>query len=896
MNRNYCVVSHTHWDREWYLPFEEHRIKLIELIDSLLRIIDEFPEYIFHLDAQTIILEDYLEAKPSRRLLLEKHIRSGNIIIGPWYLQNDFYLTSGEATIRNLLIGKKIANEYGASSNAGYAPDQFGNISQLPQILNNFGIDNFIFGRGRNKQKANPREGENHLNNSEFVWCGADNSKLLAIHMIHWYNNAQRFSDNIENSLYLLELIKNSFDGIASTPYILLMNGVDHLEPQENLIPIINTLNEKLDNGYSINQTTMDDYIKSVKKHIQNNEIQLQEIKGELRYGPDREILNGTLSSRPYLKILNTNAQTMIEQELEPLYTMLELNGMKDFCDREALGFLWKQLLKNHPHDSICGCSRDEVHSDMENRYARIFQTIGSYKKKALEQAAFHCDKSYIGDDDYVIVIANTLSKPVNGYVTVTLDIDKDDDIQNFKLINDKGGVDFEILSAVDNIYSIVSPINLPGQLNTKRYSLRVKCVDLEPYSFNFYGVLKDEGAITINDSIKQKSNSVENEFIKLEALDTGRVLFTDKKSGETVLNAIYFEDTHDIGDVYVSLSNYSTKISSLDLIPKINTYKMKFTQEIVLTYYFGLPETYDFNNKCRSKELIDELVELRLVITDDDKIEVKYSIDNRAKFHKLRLVFATGLATSISHSEIPFDIVHKDKTMLAVGATAVHPNSGLVFVEHERKGFAVFTNGNMDYEHLEEEKALAFTLLRSTGTISPVNDGRGSGDIWGCPQNHLIRNISGNIAFKCYSNKNITDLIREAQSFRGGLIGISQNRNPKKFGSGSPCVQDTKISEIFFREDKYKNVELLNNRPTIKVEGDVIVSALKPAFENDGYVLRIWNCMEEAKEAAISIPEQYELFNSDMAEKTYEKVRSKIILDGKKIFTLLVKLGSDLL
>lgn len=891
MNREYCVISHTHWDREWYLPFEEHRIKLIDLMDGLFRIIDEFPEYIFHLDAQTIILEDYLEAKPSRRSILKNHIRNGNIIIGPWYLQNDFYLTSGEATIRNLLIGRKIANEYGACSNAGYAPDQFGNISQLPQILNNFGIDNFIFGRGRNKQRVDSKEGEHHSNNSEFVWCGADNSKLLAIHMIHWYNNAQRFSANIENSLYLLELIKNSFDGIATTPYLLLMNGVDHLEPQENLIPIINTLNEKLENGYHIEQTTMDDYIKSVKNHIQNNEIQLQEIKGELRYGPNYEILNGTLSSRPYLKILNTKAQTMIEQELEPLYTMLELSGMKDFCDREALEFLWKQLLKNHPHDSICGCSRDEVHSDMENRYARIFQTIGSYKKKALEQSIFHCDKCYIGDDDYVIVIANTLSKAMSGYVTVTLEIESDDNIQNFKLVNDNGDVDFEVLSADDTIYNIVSPINLPGQLNTKRYLVRVKCVELEPYSFNFYGVLKDEGVKKINDSINEKNNVIENKFIKLEAFDNGKVLFTNKESGESIENVIYFEDTHDVGDVYVSLSNYSTKISSLDLIPKINTSMTKFTQEIVLTYNFNLPETYDFINKCRSAESVDEMVELRLVITDEEKVEVKYSIDNKAKFHKLRLLFSTGIATFISNSEIPFDIVHKNKVMLAGGATAIHPNNGLVFLEHEQKGFAVFTNGNMDYEHLEEEKALAFTLVRSTCTISPVNDGKGSGDIWMCPQNQLIRNISGNIAFKCYCNKNATELIREAQSFRGGVIGISQNRNPEKFGSGNPCVQDTKISEIFFREDKYKKVKLQKSTPIIKVEGDIIVSSLKPAFDNGGYVLRIWNCMDEAKEAAISIPDQYELFYSDMAEKTYEKACSKIILDSKKIITLLIKL-----
>lgn len=103
------------------------------------------------MDAQTVVLEDYLEIRPGKRELLKKYIEKGNIIVAPWYLQNDFYLTSGEATIRNLLEGRRLAKEFGGCGTAGYAPDQFGNISQLPQILQNFGIDNFVFGRGYNR-------------------------------------------------------------------------------------------------------------------------------------------------------------------------------------------------------------------------------------------------------------------------------------------------------------------------------------------------------------------------------------------------------------------------------------------------------------------------------------------------------------------------------------------------------------------------------------------------------------------------------------------------------------------------------------------------------------------------------------------------------------------------
>ncbi|MBQ4064567.1 MAG: alpha-mannosidase, partial [Clostridia bacterium] len=148
MKKNYCLISHTHWDREWYLPLENFRMRLVDLIDNLLDILDKDPNYRFHLDAQTIVLEDYLEIRPHKRAALEGHVTGGRILVGPWYVQNDFHLTSGEATVRNLMIGTKIAKSFGESMPIGYAADQFGLIAQLPQILLGFGLTEGVFGRG----------------------------------------------------------------------------------------------------------------------------------------------------------------------------------------------------------------------------------------------------------------------------------------------------------------------------------------------------------------------------------------------------------------------------------------------------------------------------------------------------------------------------------------------------------------------------------------------------------------------------------------------------------------------------------------------------------------------------------------------------------------------------
>ena len=62
-------------------------------------------------------------------------------------MQDEFY-TSGEANIRNLLVGMKEAEKYGAMCKMGYFPDAFGNAGQMPQILKQAGMDTVTFGRG----------------------------------------------------------------------------------------------------------------------------------------------------------------------------------------------------------------------------------------------------------------------------------------------------------------------------------------------------------------------------------------------------------------------------------------------------------------------------------------------------------------------------------------------------------------------------------------------------------------------------------------------------------------------------------------------------------------------------------------------------------------------------
>src|SRR6185503_2027130 len=77
------VVSHTHWDREWYQPAERFRQRLVALIDELL---DAPPPdgSSFLLDGQTVVLEDYLEIRPERASEISRALREGRLEVGPW--------------------------------------------------------------------------------------------------------------------------------------------------------------------------------------------------------------------------------------------------------------------------------------------------------------------------------------------------------------------------------------------------------------------------------------------------------------------------------------------------------------------------------------------------------------------------------------------------------------------------------------------------------------------------------------------------------------------------------------------------------------------------------------------------------------------------------------------
>src|SRR2546429_8006468 len=133
----YLVVPHTHWDREWYLPFEQFRLHLGTVGDGVLDVLERDGSFrSCTLDGQAIVLEDYLDVRPEHDARLRALLAEGRLEVGPWYVLPDELLVGAESLVRNLLLGRRVCRRYGAEpSQAGYEPDSFGHTSQLPQLL-----------------------------------------------------------------------------------------------------------------------------------------------------------------------------------------------------------------------------------------------------------------------------------------------------------------------------------------------------------------------------------------------------------------------------------------------------------------------------------------------------------------------------------------------------------------------------------------------------------------------------------------------------------------------------------------------------------------------------------------------------------------------------------------
>ncbi|MDA8380058.1 MAG: alpha-mannosidase [Actinomycetota bacterium] len=362
--RRVAVVPHTHWDREWYEPFQTFRLRLVDLVDELLPLLDGDPSFSrYTLDGQMAVIDDYLEIRPAAEGRIRRLASSGRISLGPWYVLMDEFLVSGETIVRNLQRGLARAAAFGGAMPIGYLPDMFGHVSQMPQILRLAGCAHAVVWRGVPAA----------VDRTAFMWRAPDGSEVRAEYLVTGYGNGSALPDDAQAFVRRLEAYEAEI-GSFLLDRIILMNGSDHEMPQAWLGALVDEVN-RIQDHFAVEITTLAEELPKCPSDG------LAVVDGELRSGARANLLMGVASNRVDIRQAAARAERALERRAEPLCALFR---PPDEWPDTSLDLAWRQMILNSAHDSVCACSADEVVVAVAHRYHEARQIAEGLAERAL--------------------------------------------------------------------------------------------------------------------------------------------------------------------------------------------------------------------------------------------------------------------------------------------------------------------------------------------------------------------------------------------------------------------------------------------------------------------------------------------------------------------------------
>jgi len=762
------IISHTHWDREWYLNSKYTNQWLVPFFNNLFNMFEKENEYIFVLDGQMSMIEDFFEELSKSgvstniyKQKIRKYVKQKRLFIGPYYLQPDWQLLSEESLVRNMLIGNQIANDLGGSMNVGWMMDNFGQISQTAQIHKEFGMKGLYVWRG---VEMDPEDVQ-----SEFLWESPDGTSIPSIYLLDSYRNVMRLAEyeNIMKQRVFAEVIK--LKPFTTTKNILLMNGYDQEMVPDDIQPFIK--DGQMD---SENLTVFQSSPERFLDDVMEEKPTLKTLKGSLYSGRFIAVFPGVMSARMYLKLQNDDQQKALEKRAEPLSTLAWALGGE--YDGQLITEAWKTLLKNHPHDSICGVSIDDVHTDMEERTRYVNQLSSSQINQKLRELAGLINTSDIEDEEVKVVFNTSFYR-------------RD-----------------EVVTFGDETFF----------------------VDLPPMGYKVI-----EKSSKYGSSLMLDGYTVENSVILLSVNPNGSFNIKYKRTGRVFENLGIIEDRADTGDEYNysspdfdSIINTSETKAKISIIEK-NNFRVVFQINIEME----LPESDGNNHTGRSKVLRKLPIVTYLTLdADSPVVKCRTVIRNTVKDHIMSVLFPTNIKSDYSYAGSPFDITRRpihiedydessipeDVRKVIVGAREAKPNT--IFLNREfvdindgTEGLAVLSKGLPEYQVIDEDNKIALTLFRSVGWIAKEINSRigDAGPMISTPGAQCLREMPFEYAvYPHEGDVHEGDVCRKSDIFNSSVIRLTTDRHEgvlvkeKSFFSLSCELNSFKVTSCKRSED----------------------------------------------------------------------------------------------
>ena len=755
MKKKVYIISHSHWDREWYMAYEQHHMRLIELIDDLLELFEVDPSFnSFHLDGQTIILDDYLQVRPEKRQAIQQAINEGKLRIGPFYILQDDFLISSESNVRNMLIGMEESRKWGTPVMLGYFPDTFGNMGQTPQLMKQAGISAAAFGRGVKPIGFDNQvlEAENYSSQySEMWWKGPDQTAIFGLLFANWYSNGNEIPVEKEAALAFWKQKLVDAEQYASTNHLLMMNGVDHQPVQKDISKAIHLANE-LFPDYEFIHSNFTDYLEAVQKDVPED---LGSVEGELtsQETDGWYTLANTASARVYLKQWNTKVQRQLENITEPLATIAyEVSGN---YPHNQLDYAWKTLMQNHPHDSICGCSVDSVHREMIPRFEKADE-VGKYlAQDSLEQLTAAIDTTGFPKDSFPFVIVNTAGMDKTGEAEITIELERKrfaegipeqlyQELENLPKrkyhVETKSGATIPAILSEETVqfgYDLPKDrFRVPYMVKMIKVTLPLE--NMPAFSWETFALVEGEAKAEEKETmIHQSGRIIENGPLHLTIEKNGTITMEDRKNKRKLNNLHIFEDIGDIGNEYIfkqpfydqpilSSNKENSEVKVLVDTPEIAKISILQEMEIPVSADERLEKEqqmvveFRYRKAERSKE--KRILQIKTIMTirkDSKKIDFETTLDNQMKDHRLRVLFPTKLHVEHHEADSIFEVVKRPNHVSKSWENPTNPQHQQAFVNihDEEYGVTVGNFGLNEYE-VTEDGQIAVTLLRSVGEL----------------------------------------------------------------------------------------------------------------------------------------------------------------------------------
>lgn len=705
------VVPHTHWDREWYHPAERFRQRLVPLIDELL---DEPPPAgeSFLLDGQAIVLEDYLGVRPERAAELSALLRDGRLEAGPWYVLPDELIPGGEALIRNLLAGRDVVRRLrGEPPPVLYCPDSFGHPAVLPELARGFGCEIVVLWRGYG--------GPRWPAGDAVRWRGPSGREVILHHLPpDGYEFGSSLPTDSAAAAVRWARIAAAMCPRAVTGVALLLNGADHHARQRRQREAVSALAEAARPNV-VRAASLRDAAAAIVGAARRAALPV--VEGELRdsYGYTWT-LQGTLGTRAAQKRRNTLAERLLVRDVEPWIASMAKGGSA--AARALLATAWRTLLRGHPHDTLCGTAIDAVAAALDERLSSVMVQGSGLRDDALLALLRHDTARARAEPDAwrpAVVLRNPAARARAGVAELQLSATVASVAVGPRSAERQGvprrippwrvdGVPLQILSCGERVALTEDPRAYPRADRVATVRALGWVERIGGYSVVTRAQRRGGGGrVGIPNPVHARERELGNGLVQVAVNDAGRVQLEDRTSGRVIADLLALEDRRDTGDLYTPALR--------EPLPPWKLRRVRLTHRGPLRGDLALEYATPSSGRCTLHLQLDANLPV---------LRVRVEGENRAKDHRLRLCFTTGLAGAATIadaafypvSRVPLKLSAEEQRMEHVVPSA--PLHRWVARFTPNAGATIFSDGLAEYES-HDDGSIAVTLVRAVGVLS---------------------------------------------------------------------------------------------------------------------------------------------------------------------------------